>query len=434
MHTLCRRLRAHRLRRRLTLRRGAALAASLLILVGALASCRLERPRVVRALRGTLYIAMGISDDALDAELQSEVRQRMARLQTMFQALHPDVRLQVQVYPEDSLSKELRIRNLTGLAPDLLVVNQSTARELSLQGLIRPVRFATTETDQLDPGSIARARLTNGSLVGLPLDLQPQLACFDKRAVKQSPATLKELQASSAKGLEVGFAIDAANLAWTLGPLGAIESVSSLMASGTVTPLGRERIGGWLQWLHAADQQRHITVFPNQTQLVDQLMNGGVDWISCRSINLTRLKAKLGNHLGVAPLPAGPYGPASPITEERVMAFGVNSSQGQRRLAEALASFAVSPLNQRSLIQRVENVLPVNLQVTPPVQSSGLLAAMVTAQQQSLRSGSFQLVKKSNPTMVEEWATILNRFLFDDLNQQQTLDGLIEILRPTSGP
>jgi arabinogalactan oligomer/maltooligosaccharide transport system substrate-binding protein len=428
------RLPALHFRRRRVARRPAALAALLLILAGSMAGCRLERPRVVRELRGTIYIAVGVSDDALDAELQSELRQRMARLQTMFRALHPDVRLQVQVYPEDSLSNELRIRNRTGLAPDLLVVNQSTARELSLQGLIRPVRFAPTVTDQLDPGSIARAQRSNGSLVGLPLDLQPQLACFDKRRVKQSPATLKELQASSAKGLEVGFAIDAANLAWTLGPLGAIESVSSLMANGTVTPLARERIGGWLQWLHAADQQRHITVFPSQTQLVDQLMIGGLDWISCRSINFTRLKTKLGKYLGVAPLPAGPYGPASPITEERVLAFGVNSSQGQRQLAEALAGFAISPLNQRDLIVHGENVLPVNLQVTPPVQSSGLLAAMVMAHQQSLRSGTFRLVEKANPTMVEEWATILNRFLFDDLNQQQTLDGLIEILRPASRP
>ncbi len=405
-----------------------------MLLLGTVAGCQVQRPKIVQQLRGTLYIAVGINDEALDSELQSEVRRRMNQLQTLFRTLHPHVRLAVQVYPEANLPLELAVRDLAGLSPDLLVVNEATAQSLAHAGLIRPIRLPASITDQLDAVSVERTRLPDGRLVGVPLDLQPQLACFDRRRLARSPATIDELVAESARGLEVGLSLDAASLAWTLGPLGAIDSVNAAMGGATVTPAMRQRIGHWLGWLYATDQQEHITIFPTQSLLAEQLMRGELDWISCRSISLQRLRTKLGKHLGVAPLPSGPYGTASPITEERLLAFGRNSSEGQRRLAEALARFAISPLRQRDLIQQGENVLPVNLRVTPPVEASEEMAAMVAARQQSLRSVSFRLVQKSSPLMQEEWVALLTRFLFDDLDQQKSLDGLIELLHPRSRP
>jgi arabinogalactan oligomer/maltooligosaccharide transport system substrate-binding protein len=405
----------------------------LVLLLGSVAGCQVKRPKVVQKLRGTLYIAVGINDEALDTELQSEVRRRMNQLQNLFRSLHPDVRLSVQVYPEATLPLELTIRNLAGLSPDLLVVNESTAQALNHAGLIRPIRLPASVTDQLDVVSVERTRLPDGRLVGVPLDLQPQLACFDRRRLPRSPATIDELVAESDRGLEVGLSLDAASIAWTLGPLGAIESVGAVMGGAPVTPLMRQRIGHWLGWLYATDQKRHITVFPTQSLLLEQLMKGELDWITCRSISLQRLRTRLGKHLGVAPLPSGPHGAASPITEERLMALGKSSSEGQRRLAEALARFAISPLRQRDLIQQGENVLPVNREVTPPVATSEEMAAMVASREQSLRSVSFKLVQKSNLLMQDEWVTLLTRFIFDDLDRQKVLDGLIEILHPRTG-
>ncbi len=405
-------------------------AASLAIpLMASLGGCQVKHMQpMLRPLEGTLYIAVGVSEDAIDGELQKEIRSRTAMLQSTFRTLQPKVRLQVEVFPEESLPTELRLRNSTGLSPDLLLVNESTARDLARERLIDTVKFPPTLLDQLDGGSVVRVRRSDGTLTGLPMELQPQVACFDRRRVRSSPATLSELLAFSAKGMEVGLSLDAVSLAWTLGPLGAIDAVSSLLAREPVTPATRQGLTGWLRWLRQADQQQHVTFFPTEADLLKELIAGTLDWIPCRSINLTRVKARLGQNLGVAPLPSGPFGGASPITRERVLAFGVNSSPVQRQLAMALARFAVSPLHQRDIVLRSQYVLPVNREVAPPVRSSSVVASMVEGRQQSLQRSTIRLIEGSSKEQREAWQVLLTRFLFDDLSLRDTQEGMIELL------
>lgn len=383
---------------------------------------------MLRPLEGTLYIAIGVSQEAMDTELQKEVRERTALLQASFRSLQPRVRLQVETFNEERLRNELLVRNRTGLSPDLLLVNESTAQELARERLISTVSFPAVVLDQLEAGSVVRVRRADGTLTGLPMELQPLVACFDRRRVRRSPATLRELLASSAKGMEVGLSLDAVNLAWTLGPLGAIDAVGNLLAGAPATPAMRSSLNRWLQWLRAADLQQHVTVYPTETELLKELMVGTLDWIPCRSINITRLRSRLGRNLGVSPLPSGPFGAASPITRERVLAFGVNSSPDQRQLALALARFAISPLHQRDMVLRNQYVLPVNRKVAPPVSSSSVVAAMVEGRQQSIQSSTLRLVGRSSKSQRDAWQALLTRFLFDDLSQQDTLKGLIELL------
>ncbi len=383
---------------------------------------------MLRPLEGTLYIAVGVSQEAMDTELQKEVRERTALLQASFRTLQPRVRLQVETFNEESLRNELFFRNRTGLSPDLLLVNESTAQELARERLISTVSFPAVVLDQLEAGSVVRVRRADGTLTGLPMELQPLVACFDRRRVRRSPATLSELLAFSAKGMEVGLSLDAVNLVWTLGPLGAIGAVGNLLAGAPATPAMRSSLNGWLQWLRAADLQQHVTVYPTETELLKELMVGSLDWIPCRSINITRLRSRLGRNLGVSPLPSGPFGAASPITRERVLAFGVNSSPDQRKLALALARFAISPLHQRDMVLRNQYVLPVNRKVAPPVSSSSVVAAMEEGRQQSIQSSTLRLVGKSSKSQRDAWQALLTRYLFDDLSQQDTLKGLIDLL------
>ncbi|WP_254976371.1 extracellular solute-binding protein [Cyanobium sp. Lug-B] len=398
-------------------------------LMAAMGGCQGRRLQpMLRPLEGTLYIAVGVSQEALDTELQKEIRMRTTLLQTTFRTLQPRVRLQVEVFPEENLRNELLVRNRTGLSPDLLLVNESTAQELARERLINTVPFPNTVLDQLDVGSVVRVRRSDGTLTGLPMELQPQVACFDRRHVQRSPDSLDELLAFSAKGMEVGLSLDAINLAWTLGPLGAIDAVSDLLAGKPATPVTRQGLQGWLEWLRMADQQQHVTVYPTETELLKGLMAGVLDWIPCRSINITRLRSRLGRNLGVAPLPSGPFGEASPITRERVIAFGVNSSPGQRQLALALARFAISPLHQRDMIQRNQYVLPVNREVAPPVRSSSVVAAMVEGRQQSLHRATIRLIEASTRNQREGWQALLTRYLFDDLSQPAALEGLVQLL------
>jgi maltose-binding protein MalE len=381
----------------------------------------------------TIYLAVGLREDsAITSQVQKSLRQRLARLQRSFQDIHPHVQLELLLFADDRLVEELRRRNRSGLGPDLLVVEADTARQLADLGLTRPVRFPAAVSDQLEPALLGRLARGEGKLAGLPWSLQPQVACFNRARMARSPTTLKELLQASAEGKRVGLGANLSNLAWTLGALGAIDSVGAVLAEGPVHPELRPQLHGWLQWIRNAELQQRISFLPSQDQLLQGLNAGELDWITCRSTHISALRTTMGPRLGVAPLPAGPGGEPSPISELRVFAFGRNSSPRQRRAAEALAAFTINPQVQRSFIVRTGEVLPVNRHVQVPVESSSELAALVTAQQQANLASSLPLARLQ--PIEAKLDRILTRFLYGDLEEDAAAELLITTLRSQGTP
>jgi hypothetical protein len=382
-----------------------------------------------------VFIGVEISRDTpIDADLQKVVRTRLGALQEAFQHLHPAVRLEVLVLPEERLLGEVRRRSRSGLAPDLLLLNGDTANRLHRQGLTEPWDLPSPETDQLDPRVIARVRVSPEEVFALPQSLQPQLACFDRARLQRSPATLDELLAASSQGQRFGLPMDLLNLAWTLGALGALDSMAEVLADEPVTPLTRSRIAGWLLWLRSADLQQRITLTLSQRELIRRFQAGEIDWIACRSSDIDRLRDTLGNRLGLAPLPDGPAGPASPISRLRVLALGLNSSPAQRRAAQALTSFAVNPQMQRALTLQTQELLPVNRNVPVPVSSSRDLAALVAAQRQSEASPALEALTQPGARFERQANRILTRFHYGELDTTAAADALIEALREGAAP
>jgi maltose-binding protein MalE len=407
-----------------------------LALLPSLAGCssaQRQGNQEAEVLPTTLYLAMGIrNDSAITTQIQKSLRERLGGLQSSFQELHPGVRLELQLFADDQLVEELRRRNRSGLGPDLVMVQADTARQLTALGLTRPVRFPAAVSDQLEPALLERLALGGGELAGLPWSLQPQVACFNRSRMARSPATLQELLQASAEGKRVGLAADLGNLGWTLGGLGAFDSVEALVKGVPLPPEGRQRIQGWLQWLRNADLQRRVSFFPSQEKLLEGLKAGELDWITCRSIHISALRTTMGPRLGVAPLPAGPGGEPSPISELRVFAFGTNSNPRQRQAAEALAVFTINPQVQRSFIVHTGEFLPVNRQVQLPVESSSELAALVTAQQQASLASSLPLARLQ--PIKPKLDRILTRFLYGDLEEAAAADLLITTLRSRGTP
>ncbi len=421
-------------RRRPSVRRVAlATAAGSLLLLLIAAAVRVLRGRLTRhpdALRATLVVGVEIDRDTpIDADLQKEVRKRFGALEAAFRTLHPAVRLQALVLPEERLLPEVRRRSRSGLAPDLLLVNGDAANQLHQEGLTQPWRLPSPETDQLDPGVIARVRFAPGAAFAVPQSLQPQLACFDRARLRSSPATLEELLRASTRGQRFGLPMDLLNLTWTMGALGALNSAAEVLDGQPVTPLTRGRIAGWLLWLRSADMQQRITLAASQRELIRRFQAGEIDWITCRSTDIDRLRNTLGNRLGLAPLPGGPAGPASPISRLRVLALGRNSSPAQRRAAQALVAFAVNPQMQRALTLRTRELLPVNRNVPVPVESSQDLAALVAAQRQSAASPALKVLTRPEGSFEKQANRILTRFHYGELDTTAAADALIETLR-----
>jgi hypothetical protein len=386
------------------------------------------------ALRGRIFLAIGASySDRLSPTVIEERISQVNQLIKGFQALHPEVEAEINVFREGDLQQAIARRNATGLGPDLIFLDGMTAHSLALAGMVRPMRFPRSTTEQIEPASFDRLRLKNGSFAGLPLLLEPQIACFNRARLAQSPSSLQSLLELAETGIEIGFSLESAGLYWTAGPLGAAPALKALALGQPITPAQHRQIRYWLKWIQTAQLLQHINYYGPEEDLVQGLMKGRLDWIPCHSNSLVRLRQALGKRLAVASLPGDFAGPATPITRERVWAFGVNSSANQRRIAEAFATFTVNPLIQRSLTISIQNQLPVNRHVPPPVASSAVLGAMVTSEQQG--QASDEMVKLVPPLdqRRRQLAQLMMRLVFGEISPDQATDALIKELGDGAG-
>lgn len=403
-----------------------------------LTSCGQEEPPPQaqgQDLRGTVVMAMGItSDETIDGELSEALKHRLGITLREFRLMHPHAQVQLQLFPEDDLLEETRFRTAAGLGPDLLFLSNSTANDLDQAGLTRRVRMPAALLQRMDPTAARLFQSPNGELTNVPVLLMPQLACFDRRRLVRSPATLEELLQQSSQGLRVGLPLDGFNLAWTFGSLGVVDTVEDLFAGQPATQERRQALGRWLSWLQQADQVQDVDFQLSQSQLIQDLGKGQLDWTSCRSTHLARLKIELGRHLGIATLPRGPGGPPSPVSRQRVLAFGRNSSPAQQRVAESLAQFLLTPLTQRNLALQRQEVLPVVDSLRLPTNRKGSLRLLAIAQAQMRGSnGKEQTMFQQGDQNGLAMGQVISRYLYGNLDLDGAIDGLVRAIQSGKG-
>jgi len=373
--------------------RAAARLATVAVALGAtlvLGACGNPRAPVARELEGTIYVYVGIAGDHLNnSQENGNLRALFSRFIAGFRQLHPKVGIQLVFFPEDQVPDEVARRHRSGLGPDLMLVNGSNAQVLHARGLSRVVSLPEEITAELAPSLLRNFRVGSGGWSALPVYSQPQVACFNRKVLPQAPATLDELLKASARGAPVGLSLEPVDLYWSAGPLGAATALQRLLLpqpDGPREPLApkdRDGLLRWLNWLDLAGDQQRINFYATTDELLEGLVRGDLAWIACRSRHLVQLKRLMGARLGVAPLPSGPSGRASPIAQLRVWSFGIDSSPQQRQISQALAEFSVNPLVQRATTLSTNETLPVNRYVNIPVSSSRLLAALQEGMDQS---------------------------------------------------
>jgi ABC-type glycerol-3-phosphate transport system substrate-binding protein len=388
--------------------------------------------RTAQAPRTILYIAIELDpvpDVRIDQERQQQIRTHLKQLQRAFQELQPGVQLEQMFFETEHFPKEIERRTRSGLAPDLMLLDGITAERLHQQQLTTPIPAANPYAVLLRPDLIPYVQAGPRQWFAVPVGLQPQLACFDRRRMAQSPPTMAELLKASSRGNSIGLTLDLANLSWALGSLGALRSITHV-SSGA--PVGREQIGPiqtWLRWLRNAELQQRITLTGSQGELLAGLAEGRFDWIPCHSRDAALLRMSLGNHLGLATLPSGPGGEATPISTVRVWAFGRNSSTRQSQSARDLVRFSLNPPVQRGFTIQTQGLLPVIRAATLPVASSANLAALLSAEEQASAAQELAgplIALGSKRTALNR---ILTRFRYGELDTREAATALINALR-----
>lgn len=378
-----------------------------------------------------LHIALGTNaDQRVDSELRQDFQERLGLLERGFLRIHPEATLQVAIYPGDQLVAAMQRRSQAGLEPDLLFVNGDTALTLLRRGLVDPYPANPELQQSFDPSLLDRVRDPRGRLAGLPLLVQTQVSCFNRRQIQDAPRSLEDLLRLGASGKAIGLSVEPVQLVWTAGSLGAIPALIQTLHGQTLNQANRQAVVRWLDWLKQASGQQRVVFFASQQEAMEEFLAQRVAWIPCNSINLALMRRHLGNRLGVAPLPDGPnQQPAAALNQVRVIALGRHSSAHARQLAQAFVRFSANPLTQRSMTTGSLTVLPANRLVSLPLQHSQQLQAIQAAAEQGRQSNALAALIKGSDSRLAQFQTQLTRLVFGEASPVATADALLQLLQ-----
>lgn len=395
---------------------------SLLPLAGCL-SGGTQRPIV-------LYVAATTpAEERITPELAHIFQGRFLQLVNGFRRLHPQVVVQISLYPEEQLLSQIRRRTASGLGPDLIVTAADPAHRLLHQGLTVPMPLAREDAGAIEPLLLRRVVTPRGQITGMPLVLYTQMACFDRRRVRVPPTTVQELLQQSATGVRVGLALRLRDLFWSAGSLGALPAMQAAVEGRQIEAAHLGGLRDWFQWLQSANVQKDVTFVETSASLRDGFRHGRFDWISCNSSDLPLLVSALGEHLGISTLPDGDGLPATPVNGLRVVTLGRNSSGEQRQMAIALSRYSLRPMVQRSFTLENQVFLPANRHVTVPVQSSQALATLVAAGRQGEGVASLLARLQEADPRADELEQVVVPLVFGMIDPQQAVQRSLRILR-----
>lgn len=399
------------------------LAAAALTLAGCSSRVQVPTP---------LHLALVTNaDQRLDNDLREDFQSRLKLVERGLLRIHPEAIVQVAIYPGDQLLGPIQRRSRAGLEPDLLFVNGDTALTLLRDGLVDPYPVSPELLQSFEPSMLERVRDPQGRLAGLPVLVQSQVACFNRRQVHEPPRNLKDLLQLSASGKPVGLSVEPVELVWSAGSLGAIPALIQTLGGQQLSQANQQAMVRWLDWLQQASGQQRVVFYANQQEAIAAFLAQQVAWIPCSSINLGMIRRHLGANLGVAPLPDGPgERRAAAFNRVRVIALGPHSSGNARRLALAFGRFSANPLTQRTMTTGSLSVLPANRFVNLPLQSSQQLQAMHTAVEQGRQTNALAALIHSNDSRLPQVQNLFTRLVFGEASPAFTAQALEQLLQP----
>jgi arabinogalactan oligomer/maltooligosaccharide transport system substrate-binding protein len=358
-------------------RSGVAIAVGLALVVLSTGCQRGDDPPV------SLQLAISTGQGS-DGVARANLKRLATQIANEYMRNHPRVLLHLRFLPEGDLVESVRARARLGAGPDLLISRVAPVEILEREGYLKPIDISPQQLDPLQLKFLSKFR--DGSAYdALPFLLQPTVACYDRRRLPQAPTRLDELPARAAEGVRVGLPLQMFELLWTASSFDADQPLLKLFRTRVATkslwqglsPTERDRVEEWLAWLARANIEPNVIFVETADEMVERMERGQLDWISCSSTAIERLKRKLGPHLGVSVLPTGSDGkPARPPARLQLLSFGRDSTPAQRQVATSFALFVLNDFSQTNLISKAFGNMPVNQNVVVPVKDSPALAVM----------------------------------------------------------
>ena len=412
--------------------RGRLLLLGILCTAGLLSSCSNSGRTPIKLLRVARILPTNEKVTPVDS---SRDRKRLSSFQNNLWDVVPGLRIQPALYSEAAVASELERQTFSGLGPDLVMGDARVIQELSEAKLLDTVPITPEQRNAIAPGLLERVTNSRGEVTGLPVSQYIQLACFDKRKLKEPPATLALMSKQSSEGQVFGITQNFEDLYWSMSGFKAGSALVSALRGQQATAQQTQNLVRWLSWLRDASYQQNVMFLRNQATLRKQLIGGQLHWISCWTSQLPQLREAMKDNLGITSLPAGPAAPATPISKLQVWGLGRNSSPRQRQTAEELMQFIVQPWAQKTWSLRYRTNYPVNPAAATIInrQIPGIENLYIFKGKQDIKIGD-EIVAAidGNPRLAKTIQNIINDVIFGAKTPAKAAERLQTVLSPSS--
>lgn len=263
-----------------------------------------------------------------------------------------------QVEPDDLVAR-LSAAKQGGSGIDLVLAPQSALRDLLAAGLVADLTpYVDNETLQrYRPEAVSALRWQNG-LYGLPVGLDLNALYFNRSLVPNPAQTLADLRGQAEQGAPIQLDVRFGQAFWGVGAMGG-----RLYDDDGKVFIDQPAFTEWLTWLSAAQSEANLLTTRASDELLANFIAGRSAYLIGGAEHLPALQAQMSTDaFGLAVLPAGPNGDATPLYRVRTFLLPRTVSEQQARLALEFVAFATNAENQNQWMERVSQ-LPANANV-----------------------------------------------------------------------
>ena len=282
----------------------------------------------------------------------------------------PNIKINVLQVPFNDIYNKYRTDVASGAGPDMFIAPNDSLGDDARNGLIADITdLAAGKLGDYTPLSID-GMTVDGKLYGIPESLKAVVFWYNKDMIQTPPATTDELKALMEGGTEVSISYGCYHHFGFFSAFGGKifdENWKVIADQGT-------GVTDAMTYLNDLYQISKKNSWPkNDSDGLAPFTEGKAAAITNGNWAMGDYKAALGDKLGVAPLPAGPAGPATPFLGVDGFYFNPNSQNKEAALEVAL--YLTGKMAQETMMNEAGHV-PANttVEVTDPL-IQGLLDA-----------------------------------------------------------
>ncbi len=323
-------------------------------------------------LSGTIIFWHSFSQSRLTESLISRYEEVFAEYIGKFTKLYPEVHIIMEFITDEELVEELEREVEKGIGPDVIYVQSTNILPLIKAQALLPVDEDAIELWQFRSEALEQV-IYQGKIYGVPIDLNTQVLCYNKKKVQELPKTLSELITQARTGYSVGLLSSFENAFWGTQIFGA----QLLDAQGRMI---LDQGGGWvrwMEWLINAKNEPNFILNEDPLVLQNAFIEEKLTYSVCWSSLIPFLIESLGSDkLGVALLPGGENEQftegeneqllgevnqqAAPPLVVNALVFSSASSANQNQIALKFAQLLSNTQQQKALAAELRSFIPAN--------------------------------------------------------------------------